>query len=110
MLLELVFHESHREAAAVNRNVQVGKDERKRANMVFVAVRQEDGFDFALVFEQVADVGDDDVDAEQFVVGEHHAGIDDDDGSAAAERHHVHAKFAESAQRNNFERLIRHRS
>ena len=108
MLLELVLHQTHREAAAVHRNIQIGKDERQRADMVFVAVGEEDGFDFALVFEKVADVGNDDVDAEQFVVRKHDAGIDDDDGAVAAERHHVHSKFAESAERNDIECLIRH--
>ena len=108
VLLQLVLHQAHREAAAVDRNVQVGKDERQRADVIFVAVREEDGFDFAFVFEQEADVGNDDIDAEQFVVRKHDAGVDDDDGSAAAERHHVHSEFAETAQGNYFERLIRH--
>src|SRR5439155_4309993 len=31
---------------------------------------------------------------------EHHAGIDDDDVVAVAQRHHVHAEFAETAERN----------
>ena len=35
--------------------------------------------DLALVLEQVGDVGDDDVDAQQFVVGKHDARIDNDD-------------------------------
>ena len=105
-MLEFVLHQTHREAGAVDRNIQIREDEGKRADVIFVAVRQEDGFDFALVLEQVSDVGDDDVDAKQFIVGKHDSGIDDDDGSVAAERHHVHAEFAETAERNDFKRLI----
>ena len=76
--------------------------------MIFMAVREKDRLDLALVLEKVADVRHDHVHAEQFVVGEHHAGVDDDDGALTAERHHMHSKFAETAQRNNVERLIRH--
>jgi hypothetical protein len=50
VLLQLVFHESDRERRPVYRNIQVRKDEWQRADMVFVAVRQEDALDFALVF------------------------------------------------------------
>jgi len=35
--------------------------------MVFVAVREDDGFDFAAVFEKVGDIRDDDVDTEEFL-------------------------------------------
>src|SRR5262245_24072596 len=76
VVLKFVLHQPHRECAAVKRNVQIGQDKRKRPDMVFVAVRENDGFDFAAVFEKVSDVGDDDVDAEQFFIGEHDAGID----------------------------------
>ena len=49
---------------------------------------------------QIGDVGNDQVDAEQFGFGEHHAGVDDDDVVAEAQRHHVHAEFAETAEGN----------
>ena len=100
MLRELVFHESHGESGAIHGNIQVGKDERQRADMVFVAVREDDGFDFAAVFEKVGDIRDDDVDTEEFLIWEHDAGIDHNDGPVAAERHHVHAEQTQRAVKN----------
>src|SRR4051812_36003837 len=51
MLFKFVFYESHREARAVDRNVQIGKDERQRADMIFVSVREKDRLNFALVLQ-----------------------------------------------------------
>jgi hypothetical protein len=50
-----------------------------------------------LVLDEVGDVGDDDVDAEELGLGEHEAGIDDDDVVFIAESEAVHAELAESA-------------
>ena len=47
---------------------------------------------------QIGDVGNDDIDAEQFGFGEHQAGIDDDDVVSPADGHAVHAEFAEAAR------------
>ena len=110
MLLELVANQSHREAAAVDRHVQIGKYEGQRANVVLMTMGEEDAADFVLVLKKESDVGDDHVNTEQFVVRKHHAGVDNDDGARAAEGHHVHAKFAQSAKGNNIKRLINHRS
>ena len=51
----------------------------------------------AILFE-IGDVGDDEVDAEKLGFGEHHSGVDDDNGVADAKRHHVHAEFAETTE------------
>lgn len=55
-----------------------------------------------MLFE-VTDVWNYQIDAEEFGVGEHHSGVDDDDVIAGAEDHHVHSKFAETAERKNCE-------
>src|SRR5262249_509331 len=106
VLFQLVFHKSHRESRPVHRHIQIGKDERKGADVVFVAVRQEDRLDFTLPFEEISDMGNDDVDPEKFLVRKHHARIHNNDGSTAPEGHHVHTEFAEPAKRNNFECLV----
>ena len=66
--------------------------------MVFVAVGEEQAADMLAILFQVGEVGGDDVDAQQFGVGEHHAGVDDDDVVAVAEGHGVHAELAEAAE------------
>ena len=63
-----------------------------------MAVREHDGAHHALVLFQVGNVGNNDVDAQQFLLGKHHAGVDDDNVVARAERHHVHSELAQSAQ------------
>ena len=68
-----------------------------------MAVREKYGLDFVLVFEQVGDVRNDDVDAQQLLIGKHDARINDNHGAVRAERHHVHAEFTESAKGNDFE-------
>ena len=66
--------------------------------MVFVPVGEDDAADVLAVFDQVGDVGDDDIDAEQLGFREHEAGIDDDDVVAPANGHAVHAELAETAE------------
>jgi hypothetical protein len=58
---------------------------------------EDDGADVLLVLDEVGDVGDDDVDAEELGLGEHEAGVDDDDVVFIAEGEAVHAELAESA-------------
>jgi hypothetical protein len=48
---------------------------------------------------EIGDVGDDEVDAEEFGFGEHHAGVDDEDVVTETKDHHVHSEFAETAER-----------
>ena len=57
---------------------------------------------------QIGDVGDDDVDAEQFGFGEHQAGVDDDDVVAPANGHAVHSELAQAAEGYNMEFMRGH--
>jgi hypothetical protein len=106
MLFELFLDDGQRELRAVHRHVQLRQNVGNRADVIFVRVGQHDGADFIFVLLQVGDVRDDDVHAEQFLLREHQTGVDHDDVFAAAKRHHVHAKFAQSAQRNGPQRLL----
>ena len=101
MLFQLAFHIGQRELGAVDRDVELRQQPGQRADVVFVPVGQHHGAHMLAILDQVAEVGNDDVHAEQFGFGEHQAGIDDDDVIAPANGHAIHAKFAESTQRNN---------
>ena len=50
------------------------------------------------VLDEIGDVGNDDVDAEQFGLGEHEPGIDDDNVVAPADGHAVHTELAQAAE------------
>ncbi len=75
--------------------------------MVFVAVSEDDGTDVSAILLEIGDVGNDEVDAEKLRFGEHHAGVDDEDVVAESQGHHVHAEFAETAERDGGEGLRR---
>src|SRR5215831_5866939 len=96
MLLKLVLYQSHRKPRAIDGNIEIRQNEWQRTDMVLVTMGEENGFDFVSVLEKVTYIRNDDVDSEQFFVGEHHASINDDDCSVAPKRHHVHAEFTET--------------
>ena len=73
------------------------------SDVVFVAVRKHDAMHMLAIFEQVRNVGDDDVNAQQLGFGEHQAGVNYDDVIAEADGHAVHPELAQPAQRNNMQ-------
>ena len=101
VLVQLVFDVGQREFGAPDGNVQFRKNPGQGADVVFVTVGEDDAAHALAIFDEVGDVGDNDVDAEQFGFGEHHSGIDDDDVIAPAHGHAVHAEFAEAAERHD---------
>jgi hypothetical protein len=100
VLLQPAVDQSERKGGAVDRNVDLGKEVRDGADVVFVAVREDDRPDVLLQFLEVRQVGHDQVDAEQLGVGEHHPAVDDQDVVGVPDGRHVHAELAQSAQRN----------
>ena len=77
--------------------------------MILVAVGEDQAANVLGVLLQVGEIGRHDIDAEQFGIGEHHAGIDDENIVAVADRHAVHPEFAESAQGNDLEFFVHYR-
>src|SRR6266513_180946 len=86
-------------------SISNGPTSTKRPGMIFMAVRQHDCADLRAVLLQVGDVGNDQINAKEFRLREHHARVDDDDFVTEPQCHHVHAEFAEAAQRNGGEGL-----
>ena len=103
VLVELVFDVGEGEFGAPDRDLEFGKKPGERADVVFVAVGEDDGADALAVLDEIGDVGDDDVDAEEFGFGEHQAGIDDDNVVTPAHGHAVHAELAETAERDDLQ-------
>ena len=66
------------------------------ADVVFVSVRQYERS--KLVLLQLAQIGNDQIHAEQFRLREHDARVDDDRRLTPGEREHVHAELAEAAE------------
>ncbi len=77
-----------------------------RADVIFVAVSEDQGFHVFAIFLEEGEIGNDIIDAEQFSIGEHHSAINDDYLVAVTNGHDVHAELAESAERHNLQLLI----
>jgi hypothetical protein len=103
MLVELAFYVGECELGAVDGHVKLGEDPREAADVILMAMRKDDGADEGTVFDEIADVGDDDVDAEELFLGEHQAGVNDDDVVAETEGEAVHAEFAQAAERDDLQ-------
>ena len=100
VFIELAFDVGKGELGSIDGNFELAEDPRQAADVVFVAVREHDAAHLVLVFDEIGDVGDDDVDAEEFGFRKHEAGVDDEDVILPANGHAVHAKFAQTAERD----------
>ncbi len=109
VLAELGVDEPQGQTRTVHGHVDLLQQVGQRAHMVFVAVGDEYAEHAVLVLDHVGEVGQDQIDAQHIVVGEHEAGIDDKQGVAVLQNHHVLADGPQSAQGYDFERLSRHR-
>src|SRR5579885_877860 len=108
VLVELVFHIGKRELGAPDGNIEFGKHPGQRADVVFVAMGEHDAAHALAVLGEVGDLGNHDVNAEQFGLWEHEAGVDDQDVVAPAQGHAVHAELAQAAQGDDLQFSGRH--
>jgi hypothetical protein len=69
--------------------------------VVFVPVGEDDRFDVLAVLSEIADIGYDDVNAQELFFGKHQAGIDDDNVILPPEGHAVHAELAKAPERDH---------
>jgi predicted dinucleotide-binding enzyme len=108
VFLELRLDERERERRADEGNVGLALEQvGHAADVVFVAVREENADDVVEAVEDDLDVGQDQVDARLRRLGEEHADVDDEDLAVELERGHVAADLAESAVRNDAHRVAR---
>src|SRR5208282_3004296 len=103
VFVKLIFDVGQRKLGAPDGNVQFAENPRQGSDVIFVAVRKDDGAHQLAIFKQVRNVGDNDVDPQQLGFGEHQAGVNHDDVIAPADGHAVHTELAQPAQRNNMQ-------
>ena len=95
MLAELVAQDAEGQSGPEDRDVEAGQDVRERADVVLVAVGEDDAAHPLATLDQPAHIGDHQVDAEHLGLGEHQAGVDDHDVLAAFDREEVAADLTE---------------
>src|ERR1700682_3356535 len=98
VVFELVLDQPEGEAGPVDGHVEAVDDEGQGADVVLVAVGQHDGLDLRGAVDKVADVGNDEVDPEHLLLGEHQAGVHDEDATVVLDRHHVQADLTQAAK------------
>ena len=85
VLFHAPLHQGEREGRAVDGHVDLGEQIGHGADVVLVAVGEDQRPDLGLVLLEEGQVGHDQIDAQQFGVGEHHSAIDHDDVFAVAD-------------------------
>ena len=99
VLVELRADHADRQHAAVDdrRDADLAQHVGQRADVVLVAVGEDDRLDVVGAIAQVGEVGQDEVDAVHLRRREHQSGVDDDDAAVVFDDRHVLADLAEAA-------------
>jgi hypothetical protein len=103
MLIELVFDVRQRELGAPDWDVQLREDPRQGSDMIFVTVGEDNSSDALTIFDEIGNIGYNNVDAQKFGLREHQAGVDDDDVIPPADGHAVHTELAQAPKRDNLQ-------
>ena len=105
VLPELASREAEREVGAVDRHAHLVVEIRQGADVVLVAVGQDDRPDLVLVLQEVTEIRDHDVDAVDLLLGEHEPGVDDDRLAAVTVFAAVDAELSQAAERDDLDGL-----
>ena len=99
-LLETPPREAEREPTAVDGRRRRRERVRERADVVLVAVRQQDSAHAVAALGEVLEVGDDEVDAGHLGGGEEHAGVEQQQVVLPLEDHRVQPELTQAPERN----------
>ena len=98
---EFFADHAQRQRGSIDREGQLFEDERQSADVVFVSVRDADRFDFIAVFQQVRDVGYNQVNPRLLLVGEHDAAVHHNNRVVVLEGQHILADVTAAAERKD---------
>ena len=102
VLLDLAAEETAGEGRGVDRDArELRQHVGQAADVVLVGVGDQERPDVGLALLEVGDVGNDEVDPEHLLVGEHQPAVDHDDVVAVLEHVHVLADLADAAERDD---------
>ena len=98
VLPELFLEQGQGQGGAVHRHGDFLEQKGHRADVVLVAVGEDHGRHFVPALLEVGEIGDDDVDPQHLVFGEHEAGVHHHQVVVGLQGHQVEADFPQAAQ------------
>ena len=98
VLLETALEDAERQARAVDRHMDLLEDVWQGADMILMAVRQHNGLDLVTVLDEIADIRDDEIDAEHVFIREHQSRIDDENLIIHADDGHILADLPQASK------------
>ena len=101
VLGQLVADDADGQLGAVDGGIDGAQDIGDRADVVLMPVREQDAADAILVLFQVGDIGNDEVDAQHFLVGKAETAVNDDDVVLIFDDGQIFADLVQSAKRND---------
>jgi hypothetical protein len=104
MFFEPVPQKTESQRSAVHGNVEILQQERDRADVVLVSVREQERPEPVGDILETSEIGDDEVYPQHCVVREHKARVHEDGGLAVVEQQGVEPEFAQSPQGDDTER------
>ena len=103
MLVELVLHVSQSELGAPDGHVKFRQNPGQSANVIFVAMGENDAAHPLPILGEIRNVWNNDVHAQQFSFGEHQPCVDHNNIVAPTDGHAVHTELAEAPQRDDLQ-------
>src|ERR1017187_1957514 len=110
MLFELAFNVRQGEFGGVDGSLDLTEDPGQSADVVFMAVGQNDGANVLPVFNEIGDVRHHDIHTKQFRLGEHKPRVDHDNFVFPAHYHAVHSELAKAPKGYDFQFFSLHLS
>ena len=97
---ELDLQETPGEGGGVDWRLDFLQDVPDRAGMIFMAVGDNDASYPVALVRQITKIGNDVVDSQHVILGEHDAGVDNQNVRAILDGHHIFADFPQTSQGN----------
>lgn len=109
VFLNLIVREHQRQFRAVNGSAGIEFFQKigNAADVILMAVRQQNPFHLILILDKIGNVGDYQIDARHIlVIGKGEPRVDDDDIAAVFDGGHIFSDFSDAAEEQNFDRLF----
>src|SRR5690606_27176429 len=99
-LLETFFSQGMCKTGGIDRKIKLSENVRQSSDMVFVAVREDDGGKVIAILFQKIEVRDRNIYAEGRLLRKSHPRIDNDHLVTVADPHTIHPEFANTSERD----------